>query len=141
MIMGRKIGDIFPEEYESSINHIGFSEGAEVLVDVEHIKLIGYLRDFELPENTIKAIRDRKNSTNESVRFTGRDIDGLEEKIITHIAGAQDNLIRSLIRNPETYTYNKPDWPVIYIGKERVIVCAPCAPYTQPSPGTLDSPF
>ena len=99
----------------------GFNADADTRVNEDATMMSGLRKDFKLPENALEVVIDKKNSTSEAVKYVS-----LNWQIETYILKEQDDLIRTFIKDLHLQTYtSRPSLRVFYIGKSRVIVCAP----------------
>ena len=128
--------DIFPVKCKG-YEKFGFKKGAKLRKDKANIKVIGFLEDFTLPRKQIEIEIGRIDDTeNQAVEYVPKHAQTLQYTLT--VAIKQDNLIRSVIKNPKVYAegmiFTEPAIyqdgrqcfdPLTYTGKTRVIVCAP----------------
>ncbi len=177
--MAKKISEVFPDVFNNALKDgYGFKKDTEVFADAGHLKVIGNLCDFTLPQNyveiviveadkaTVKyglrsATIPKKQNIDKEIQsslanllkqqsFATNDFRDLHAKLndlrnyesllkdTIPIARKEDNLIRTIITAPKTYSSNSVEkwpWPITYVGQKRVIICAPhilepCPPAT-----------
>jgi hypothetical protein len=130
------IDDLFPEEC-SGYEYFGFAKGAKLHRDIEHVKVIGLLKDFKLPDKRIEIVITGTNKLADAVEYLPKDILLVYAKPLP-IKTKEDKAIRSVISKPITYcdeeVFTEPEQykdgrrnfdPVTYVGKKYVAVCAP----------------
>ena len=140
----KELKEYFPEKFKQEPpEHFGFSKTAEIYIDQECIKMIGFLADFKLPNAAVEVIVSNSKtlkSGKEVIAYISKNEPNPEFKLL--IAAKNDDLIRSILKDPKIYALEDvfaemkkdkekgtKEWcylcPVAYVGKTQVIICAP----------------